>query len=569
MLTFLRKNQWITLLAVFFLIPAWPLPTPLMAAEGAAETSERTSGSTSHHFTLLVEPTHAKVEILNLKEPYQPNMLLKPGRYHIAVSAPGHETEKGFIDVTDQDWVGKVVLLPIHAAPQKEDVEGTGTARLDEEWRKLKQEQESLDKARIALAQERDKLNQSRKELETASQALELAKKEWEEKRLVCPSQPESKPVADSRPAPEAKPMVNETKPMVNETKPMVNETRPVPETKSMVNETRPVPETKPMVNETRPVPETRPMVNETRPVPETRPMVNETRPVPETKPIAETGPVPETRPVTEAKPADETPPVVETRTVVNAKPVAEPKPAADKSVATGRHELPIPTPPPQVVTRNKVTEEADLPAKEPAVPDNDRSSGVADSGTATPPPVAPVQEVTTVANDTVEVAQPGAATVEVAQPGAATVEVARPGAAGGSKEQAALLLAEAERYLKLPRPPNSDPPPEGQEALRQLRQAQQWDPTSKAIAQALNLYDRRHITYTHLFENKEKADGMVERIQALGIPAFQQAMVVKGKPAMRICIGPFLTQEEAASNLQRLRESMEIRDAIQRVYKQ
>ncbi|MEO5364053.1 MAG: sel1 repeat family protein [Magnetococcus sp. DMHC-8] len=128
-------------------------------------------------------------------------------------------------------------------------------------------------------------------------------------------------------------------------------------------------------------------------------------------------------------------------------------------------------------------------------------------------------------------------------------------------------LLGEATLYLQQARHPKSGPPPEGQEALRKLRQAERLDPKNSSVARALRLYARRHLACTGLFASKETADKEISLIQALGIPAFQQPMRVQEKPMLRTCIGLFATQEELEKNLHHMRTALGNKEAILRVY--
>ncbi|MBF0161741.1 MAG: SPOR domain-containing protein, partial [Magnetococcales bacterium] len=152
--------------------------------------------------------------------------------------------------------------------------------------------------------------------------------------------------------------------------------------------------------------------------------------------------------------------------------------------------------------------------------------------------------------------------------PAPAVVSAATP-APAPAVVSAATLLEEGMRYLQQARiPPDSAPPPEGKEALHKLQQAQRQDPNNTAIDRALRLYAERHIVCTGLFEQQSGADAMVQRMQAAGVPAFQQPLFVKGKASLRTCIGPFLTQEEADKNLRQLRSRTGVTSAIPRIYK-
>ncbi|MEO5340514.1 MAG: SPOR domain-containing protein [Magnetococcus sp. MYC-9] len=588
-MTFARNNRW-TARWISLCFALWgSTASPLLAGESSVGGGGQPVEQPLHHFTLLTEPQNAKVEIVNLKSPYQPNMLLKPGRYHIIVSASGHETEKGFVDVVDQDWIGKVVLRPLNEAVMEEEPEERSNARLQEEWRKIKQEHTSLEQARRVIAQEQHKLDLTRKELDAARQSVELAKKEWVGKQASCPSPTESRSVADDKPVVENKPVVDGKPAMESgpaaEARPAV-ESKPAAEARPAV-ESKPAAEAKPVV-ESKPVAEVRPAVEskpaaEVRSAAESKPAA-EVRPAAESKPVAEVRPVVESKPAADSRPAVDSPPApdakplandkvpAESRALLDSKPVDDSKSVAEskplvgskptpdgKSVALAltdveplvkekppapavRSELPTPVPPPHVNTRERV-----------------RKALVQEE--TTPPP--PVQEIGE--------SPPRAGEPETAEGAAAPATTPAPPSATVATDQGPLsaVLTAAMAYLQQARPPQSAPPPEGEGVLRALRQAQQQEPGNPSVDTALKLYEKRYIIYTGLFENKVKADEMVENIRALGIPAFLQPMTVKGRSTSRVCIGLFLTQEDADKNLRHLKENMEIKDPILRIYRQ
>ena len=76
-------------------------------------------------------------------------------------------------------------------------------------------------------------------------------------------------------------------------------------------------------------------------------------------------------------------------------------------------------------------------------------------------------------------------------------------------------------------------------------------------------------MVYAGVFKTKVKADELVKRLQALGMPAFQYPIISKEQHFMRICAGLFLTRDEAVNNLRQLREKMKIEDAFLRVYRE
>ena len=569
MLTFAQKNQWVIFRIILFLAFFWPINPLLLAGEGTG-----TASKTPHHFTLLVEPSGAKVEILNLKAPYQPNMLLKPGRYQISVSAPDHETEKGFIDVTDQDWIGKVVLRPINApTARKEDLDETSTARLEEEWKKLKQERETLEKARLVLSQEQERLDLAKKDLDTTRQVVEKTKQEQEtlEKARLALSQEQEKLDLAKKDLDTAREALETTKLERNALEKarfsLSQEQEKLDLDKKELDKAKKALETTKL--EKNNLEKARLTLSQ-----EQEKLDLDKKELDKAKRAMET-----TKQEWEAK-------KISPPSLADHGPVAETKPVADKPTAESKRALPVPTPAPQIAARSKVMEAptqtvAEAPTVHEAAPLPPTTT--TGSETAPPPTGEPNgdQETIKQAENATAPLQQGmtnrttaAATTETT-PGEATETAPAappdqtPSKATPSKEQTAALLANGMRYLQQARAPQSGPPPEGKEALRQLRQAQQADPANKSIAQALQLYAKRYVIYTGLFEHKEKADEMVQHIQALGIPAFQQPMVVKGKPANRVCIGLFLTQAEAHATLQHLQASMEVKAPILRIYKQ
>lgn len=151
----------------------------------------------SYQLTILANPEQAKIEILNISEEYQPGMKLKPGRYHIVVSQPGFKSEKGFIDIGTQDWVGKVVLIPLKESvkivPKQTDSTKTDSsqtdfsqtdfsqtdssqamnherARLAKEWDLLGEEKSKLERLRRALAREKDEVDREKREIKSLRQ---------------------------------------------------------------------------------------------------------------------------------------------------------------------------------------------------------------------------------------------------------------------------------------------------------------------------------------------------------------------------------------------------------------
>jgi hypothetical protein len=475
-LTTRRNYRWFFLWIIL-------LSTLLCATLPAAQAAEpgKTAGDTPpHRFTLLVEPANAKVEILNLKTPYQPEMLLKPGRYHIAVSAPNHVTERGFVDVTDQDWIGKVVLLPMTTPAKGEENEESVAARIEEEWQKIKREKEQLSKNKQNLDREKEKLELAWKEVDAAKSALELQRKEWENSRKEAENKPsDSATTTENRVVPEKPQNGTPLKAVADK-----------PNGEKTVTE-KPLVEQRPELPMPTPPPQVAPRKLNKEPALAVEP------PVPVPQPLAATHEAAPTRQATAQPTVNETEPATRPE-AGNTPPASTPsEPTAAPPVAE------------QPVTEKPVIEK-------------------------------PVLETSFAAQ---------AKLPDEGQPGA--------------------LLKDAMRYLRLPRPPRSEAPPEGEGILQKLQQAQKEYPGNPAIAQALQLHAKRYITYVGLFEIKEKAEAMVNTIQGLGVPAFQQAMTVKNKPVIRVCIGPFLQQNEAEKGLQFLLDKVEIKNPIMRIYKQ
>ena len=197
MLSVSSKNPWILIclvISVFLLLPNF---NPLQAEEISEGEVDL------HHLTIITDPPEAKVEILNIDAPYRPNMLLKPGRYHISVSSPGFEPEKGFIDVTDRDWAGKVVLnarlSPTEAVCKNDDALCNDKVHLEQGWQKLGKEKLSLARLRRQLAQEKEKLDLEKEAFEKERQAfLASRKKGPDSSRSVPVSQPSTHQTVES-----------------------------------------------------------------------------------------------------------------------------------------------------------------------------------------------------------------------------------------------------------------------------------------------------------------------------------------------------------------------------------
>ncbi|MBF0400203.1 MAG: SPOR domain-containing protein [Magnetococcales bacterium] len=450
----------------------WPLEQAVSASKTSHETGTQANDNTQKHFTLLTEPADAKVEILNVKAPYKTNMLLKAGRYHIVVSAPGYETEKGFIDITEQDWIGKVVLRPLNQPPQAKEQPATNEAEQEAAREKLKQEQQKLEQEQQKLEQERRALNQEKEKLEQERRALNQEKEKLEQGHRALNQEKEKLDAAKQELA-QAQLALAERK-------------------KSLETQQSPCPAP-----------------------PETRAIPAE--------------------PTAVVKPAEPT-------AVVKSAPTAEQLPA-DSGPDPSRA-VPIP----QTTPRGK--------NKMPPPQEKEQDEEKAIQATAVESGPLALEHASNL-EDKVAVVSPAA---DAAPP--------PPGAAVADDGAAAPVLAKAMAYLQQVRPTRSGPPPEGAVVLRELRQAQQADPNNAAIQRALQLYEKRYLIYTALLGNKEKADEMLKRVHALKIPAFLQSLEVKGKPVLRVCLGLFSTQDEAHKQLEFLKENMEVKDSILRIYK-
>jgi len=81
----------------------------------AAEIVEVSSSSTSssaalYALTVTRDPANASVRILNIKDTYQDRILLKPGEYNLEVSYAGHETQRRWVTVNDNDMDVQFIL---------------------------------------------------------------------------------------------------------------------------------------------------------------------------------------------------------------------------------------------------------------------------------------------------------------------------------------------------------------------------------------------------------------------------------------------------------------------------
>lgn len=71
----------------------------------ATTSSETASSAPLITYALHVKtvPAQARVRVLNIPERYEPGMQLPPGPYHIEVSHPGHDMQRSWVDISNQD----------------------------------------------------------------------------------------------------------------------------------------------------------------------------------------------------------------------------------------------------------------------------------------------------------------------------------------------------------------------------------------------------------------------------------------------------------------------------------
>ena len=421
---FSLRNQWNPLYLAVFLFFLWSTSKPGLAASSPVVGAVPFVDAVPYRLTVLVEPPEAKVEILNLDIPYQPSMFLNPGRYYIAVSSPGYDTEKGFIEIIDRNWMGKVTLRPI-AVP----------ASLDDAWRKLGEEKRRLEQQRRELAQERDKLERSKKKIAKEGRARSSGIK--------------------NRPA---------TPAWFDVTPPTL-----VPVRSGRVLQGRTMPATTPTFK---------------------RAITSK----------------PSKRLITSPPPK---------RAMTSKNLVV---PLHSRTVQQGRA-MPATTPVNKRATRPRSLV-ASLHSKTP-------------QGGSMPATTPIKRRVTT------------------------------------SGRLVAPLLEDVMAYLKQPALPGKNLNlPESQEALLKLRQAQKLAPGNASVKLALQLHANRYLVYAGLFEKRSGANKMVARIRALGLPTFQQPILVNGRPAIRVCVGLFLRRDEAIKSLQHLQEKLQLKDAFLRAYR-
>ncbi|MBF0195036.1 MAG: SPOR domain-containing protein [Magnetococcales bacterium] len=135
--------------------------------------------SSGYQLTIITEPAHAKVTILNTSTEYVPGVSLPSGRYNILVTAPGYQEEKGYIEIQDKEWVGRVVLQ------RSTEQNNPDLTVIDLEWQRINVEKVALQKAQSQLVAERLVFDQQKAEIENQKkklimQQIELAQAQYE-----------------------------------------------------------------------------------------------------------------------------------------------------------------------------------------------------------------------------------------------------------------------------------------------------------------------------------------------------------------------------------------------------
>ncbi|WP_339615109.1 bifunctional serine/threonine-protein kinase/formylglycine-generating enzyme family protein [uncultured Gilvimarinus sp.] len=78
----------------------------------AEDDSEATSGSAAKFsLTVTPEPQDARIRIMNIRAKYTPGIALKPGRYHIEVTAPGYRKYLHWVTLGEQPLTKTVNLI--------------------------------------------------------------------------------------------------------------------------------------------------------------------------------------------------------------------------------------------------------------------------------------------------------------------------------------------------------------------------------------------------------------------------------------------------------------------------
>ncbi|MBF0445107.1 MAG: SPOR domain-containing protein [Magnetococcales bacterium] len=144
------------------------LPMQLVVAETSIQDGT-TDNQDLYNLTIITEPPEAKVEIemFDMPAKYVPGVKLPAGRYSINISHPCYTPQKGYIDITDKNWAGKIILKPefANSAPQNANNINDDIAKerlkLNEEraafnveklaWEKMRLQYENNKKDKIQL----------------------------------------------------------------------------------------------------------------------------------------------------------------------------------------------------------------------------------------------------------------------------------------------------------------------------------------------------------------------------------------------------------------------------------
>ena len=518
-MVFLSQNRSITLRIFLVILVLLLLSNPLLAEKPLSH------GARQYRLEILAEPADAKVEILNLDTPYQPNMLLSPGRYYISVSAPGHEIEKGFIDISDRDWKGKVTL-DLLVAP----------ANLDEGWNKLEEEQNKLRRFRQEMSREKMRLEQNKKEIAKAYQEMEKERGELD--RAYQNIEKERRELVNAHHGIE-----KERRELVNARQDMEKERgKATAASQEIEKERRELAKVQQEIEKER---------RETVKVPQK--MEKEGRQLREDNPvyIAKTA----AKPLVKARPAAIKPSPVKDQHVYvpssNRPPILAPRakvPVPQVSAQTNTVKIV-----PEIQAKTAPKTQAKILAK--AATEVGRKLQTAMSG-----------ESKKVARESRQGGQQRSSPQTTPKMIPESFVRKRDTT---SQESVAQLLDDGMAYLKQPAPPGQSLPlPEGLEALQKLRKARKLEPGNVAVKEALQLYNRRYLVYAGLFRQRERADLLTKNIRELGLPAFQQPIHVEEKPVIRVCVGLFLQRDHAVKGLQLLKEKLRMKDAFLRAYR-
>ncbi|MBF0380057.1 MAG: SPOR domain-containing protein [Magnetococcales bacterium] len=137
--------MYINLLKIGFVVIAiFLLPVQIVVADSTI-SADTTENQPLYNITIVTEPEEANVEIevFDMVAKYVHGVKLPAGRYSITVSHPCYTTQNGYIDISDKDWAGKIILEPKFASQ-------VSTKELKEEWQKLEEEREAFNAEKLA-----------------------------------------------------------------------------------------------------------------------------------------------------------------------------------------------------------------------------------------------------------------------------------------------------------------------------------------------------------------------------------------------------------------------------------